>query len=132
MTTTPAAYDTLKNFFIDTKTKPCDYDMIVSGDLGKLGSDILRELLMKDGFDLGVNYMDCGHSIYLFEEESYQGGSGAGCSAVVLATYILDKLKDKTFSKVLLVATGALMSTITNQQGDSIPGVAHLIEIERV
>ena len=128
----PAAYDTLKNFFIDSKTKPCDYDMIISGDLGKLGSDILRELLMKDGFDLGVNYMDCGHSIYLFEEESYQGGSGAGCSAAVVSAYVLKKLKEKKFNKVLVVATGALMSTVTNQQGDSIPCVAHLVELENV
>ena len=128
----PAACDTLCVFFRETNTKPQDYDLIVTGDLGKLGSDILRDLMEKEGFILSQEYMDCGHSIYSFDEESYQGGSGAGCSAVVLATYILDKLKDKTFSKILLVATGALMSTITNQQGDSIPGVAHLIEIVRV
>ena len=128
----PAAYDTLKNFFIDTNTKPRDYDMIVSGDLGKLGSDILRDMLLKDGFDLGQNYMDCGHSIYLFEEESYQGGSGAGCSASVVSAYILEKVKQGVFKKVLVVATGALMSTVTNQQGDSIPCVAHLVQIEKV
>ena len=120
------------NFFNDTNTKPEDYDFIASGDLGKLGSDILRDLMEKNGFCLGQNYVDLGHAIYSFEEESYQGGSGAGCSAAVLATYILEKIKDKTFSKVLIVATGALMSTITNQQGDSIPSIAHLIEIERV
>ena len=84
------------------------------------------------GFVLGQNYSDLGHSIYSFEEESYQGGSGAGCSALLFSTYIIDKLKDKTFSKILLVATGALMSTITNQQGDSIPAVAHLVEVERI
>lgn len=128
----PAAYDTLKNFFCDTNTKPEDYDMVVSGDLGKLGSDILRDMLLKEGFDLGQNYMDCGHSIYLFEEESYQGGSGAGCSAAVLSAYILKKMKDKKFKRILVVATGALMSTVTNQQGDSIPCVAHLIELESV
>ena len=128
----PAACDTMCNFFYDTNTKPDDYDFIASGDLGKLGSDILRDLMEEKGFVLGQNYSDLGHTIFSFEEESYQGGSGAGCSAVVLATYILDKLKDKTFSKVLLVATGALMSTITNQQGDSIPAIAHLVEIVRV
>lgn len=127
----PAACDTLCNFFSDTKTKPNDYDFIATGDLGKLGSDILRDMIAEKGFVLGKNYADCGHGMYLFEEESYQGGSGAGCSALVLATYILDKFQDKTFSKVLLVATGALMSTITNQQGDSIPAVAHLIELVR-
>ena len=127
----PAACDTLCNFFADTKTKPSDYDFIATGDLGKLGSDILRDLMKKKGFLLEQNYSDIGHSIYSFDEESYQGGSGAGCSASVLATYIIDKLLDGTFKRVLVVATGALMSTISNQQGDSIPSVAHLIELEK-
>lgn len=126
----PAACDTLCSFFDDTKTKPNDYDFIATGDLGKLGSDILRDLCEKQGYTLGKNYTDCGHSIYLFEEESYQGGSGAGCSASVLATYVLDKMEKGEFKKVLIVATGALMSTTTNQQGDSIPSVAHLIELQ--
>ena len=125
----PAACDTLCNFFDDTKTKPDDYDFIATGDLGKLGSDILRDLMSKKGYELNQNYADLGHSIYSFDEESYQGGSGAGCSASVLATYIMDKLLDGTFKKVLLVATGALMSTTSNQQRDSIPSVAHLIEL---
>ncbi len=129
MTIAPAACDTLVNFFSDTKTHPDDYDFIASGDLGKLGSDILRDLIEKRGYKLGQNYIDLGHAIYAFEEDLYQGGSGAGCSASVLATYIIDKLKDETFKKVLIVATGALMSTTTNQQGDSIPSVAHLIEL---
>ena len=128
----PAACDTLCNYFDDTQTIPDDYDFIATGDLGKLGSDILRDLVEKRGFKLKQNYADLGHTIYSFEEESYQGGSGAGCSASILATYIIDKLNDKTFSKVLLVSTGALMSTVTNQQGDSIPAVAHLIELVRV
>ena len=125
----PAACDTLCNFFDETKTKPQDYDLIASGDLGKFGSDILRDMMEKRGYILSDEYMDCGHSIYSFEEESYQGGSGAGCSAAVLSGYILKKMKDGIFKKVLIVATGALMSTITNQQGDAIPSVAHLIEI---
>ncbi len=128
----PAACDTLCNFFADTKTNPDDYDYIATGDLGKLGSDILRKLMSDKGYVLGQNYSDLGHSIYAFEEESYQGGSGAGCSAAILATYICDKLKDETFKKILVVATGALMSTTSNQQGDSIPSVAHLIQIEKV
>lgn len=128
----PAACDTLCNFFDDTKTKPRDYDFIATGDLGKLGSDVLRDLMAKKGYDLGQNYADIGHSIYSFKEESYQGGSGAGCSASVLSTYIIDKMSEGKFKKVLLVATGALMSTITNQQGDSIPSVAHLVEFQKV
>ena len=125
----PAASDTLCAYFKDTKTKPTDYDFIATGDLGKLGSDILRDMMEKAGYSLGQEYTDLGHSIYLFEEESYQGGSGAGCAASVFSTYIFDKLLDGTFKKVLLIATGALMSTLSNQQGDSIPSVAHLIEV---
>lgn len=124
----PAACDTLCNFFSDTKTSPDDYDLIATGDLGKFGSDILRDLIEQKGYKLNQNYIDLGHAIYSFSEESYQGGSGAGCSASILATYIYDKLIRGEFKKVLLVSTGALMSTTSNQQGDSIPSVAHLIE----
>ena len=127
----PAACDTLCNFFNDTNTKPNDYDFIATGDLGKLGSDILRKLMEDKGFYLEQNYSDLGHSIYKFEEESYQGGSGAGCSATILATYIIDKILCGKFNKVLLIATGALMSTVSNQQGDAIPAVAHLVQINR-
>ena len=127
----PAACDTLCNFFEETGKKPKDYDLIVSGDLGKLGSDILRDMMNKRGFVLNSEYMDCGHSIFSFDEESYQGGSGAGCAAAVLSAYILKKMKNRNYKKVLIIATGALMSTVTNQQGDSIPCVAHLIELER-
>lgn len=125
----PASAASLIDFFNDTKTKPDDYDLIATGDLGKLGSDILRDLLEKEGYMLGQNYIDIGHSIYSFKEESYQGGSGAGCSACVLASYILEKMKKGELKKVLIAATGALMSTTTNQQGDSIPAVSHLIEL---
>ena len=125
----PAACDTLVNFFKETKSTPQDYDLIASGDLGKLGSDILRDMLKKEGFNLFNKYMDCGHSIYSFDEDSYQGGSGAGCSASVLSAYILNKMKEGVYKKVLVIATGALMSTVTNQQGDAIPSVAHLIEL---
>ena len=126
----PAACDTLISFFNDTKTKPVDYDLIATGDLGKLGSDILRDMIEENGYMLGQNYIDIGHSIYSFNEDSYQGGSGAGCSASVLASYIVEKLKKKELNRVLILATGALMSTTSNQQGDSIPAVAHLIELE--
>ena len=126
----PAAAETLYNFLRDTKSLPNDYDLIATGDLGKLGSDIFRELVEKRGYVLEQNYIDLGHSIYSFEEESYQGGSGAGCAPALLSAYIIDKLNNNIFKKVILIATGALMSTVTNQQGDSIPSVAHLIELE--
>lgn len=126
----PAAVDTLTTFLKDTGTKASDYDLIATGDLGKLGSDIFRDMLSKNNIEIGNNYIDCGHMIYSQSEEVMQGGSGAGCSASVLATYIYQKLKAKKFKKVLLLATGALMSTTTNQQGDAIPAVSHLIMME--
>ena len=92
--------------------------------------DRLKSLRKENGYTLGQNYIDIGHSIFSFNEDSYQGGSGAGCSASVLASYIAEKLKKKEFNRVLVLATGALMSTTSNQQGDSIPAVAHLIELQ--
>ncbi len=126
----PAAYETLYAFFKDTNTSPKDYDLIATGDLGKLGSDILRDLLAKVDIKLGANYMDCGHCLFNAEQKTFQGGSGAGCSAIVLNSYIYDKMKNKEFNRVIFVATGALMSTTTNQQGETIPCVAHLVLIE--
>jgi len=126
----PAAMETLTAFFEDTKTTQKDYDLIATGDLGKLGSDILKDLMAKNGFDLETNYIDCGHMIYNIEQDTMQGGSGAGCSAVVLNSYIVNKMKKGDFKKVILISTGALMSTTTNQQGDSIPCIAHLVYLE--
>jgi stage V sporulation protein AD len=126
----PAAADTLSAFLKDTGTAPNDYDLIATGDLGKLGSDIMRDLMSQKNIYLGNNYIDCGHLIYSVSEECMQGGSGAGCSASVMSAYIYQKLKQKKFNKVLLLATGALMSTTTNQQGDAIPAVSHLVMLE--
>ncbi len=126
----PAAMTTLVNFFKQSNTGPEDYDLIVSGDLGKLGSDILKDLMVSKGYPLGKNYMDCGHSIYNNEQKTFQGGSGAGCSASVLNSYILGKLETGEFSRVVFMATGALMSTTTNQQGDTIPCIAQLVVFE--
>jgi stage V sporulation protein AD len=126
----PAAMNTLVTFFEQTYSGPEEYDLIVTGDLGKLGSDILRDLMIGKGYPLGKNYMDCGHSIYNNEQKTFQGGSGAGCSACVLNSYILDKLFAGELKRVVFVATGALMSTTTNQQGDSIPCIAQLVLLE--
>ena len=126
----PAAASSLVEYFKDTKTLPSDYDLIATGDLGKLGSDILKDLMEEEGYHLGQNYTDCGHMIYSSIQNSFQGASGAGASASVFNSYIYDKLKTGEFKKVLLLATGALMSVTTNQQGDTIPGVSHLIMFE--
>ena len=126
----PAAMDTLVKFFKDTNTAPSDYDMVITGDLGKLGSDILRDLMMAKGYPLGQEYSDCGHSLYSVTQKTFQGGSGAGASASVFNSYIIQKLKNKELKKVVFMPTGALMSTTTNQQGDTIPCIASLVVLE--
>ena len=128
----PAAMSTLLEFFNDTHTVPDDYDLIATGDLGKLGSDILKDLMIEAGLPLGQNYTDCGHMIYSSLQNSFQGGSGAGASASICNSYIYQKLKKGELKKVILVATGALMSVTTVQQGDSIPCIAHLVCFEGV
>lgn len=127
----PAARSTLVHFFDDTKTYPGDYDLIVTGDLGKFGSDILIELMKDSPYPLEKEkYFDCGAYIYEGSEKLYQGGSGAGCSASVLASYIYKNLLMREVKNVIFVATGALLSTTSSMQGESIPGIAHLVEIE--
>ena len=126
----PAAMTTLISHFEDTKTNPNDYDLIVTGDLGKLGSEILRDLMEKNGYPLGQNYSDCGHMMYTSNQRTFQGGSGAGCSASILNSYINKQLKTGKFNKVLFAATGALLSTLSSQQGDSVPGICHAVVIE--
>lgn len=126
----PAAMDTIMTHLKATNTKVDDYDLIATGDLGKLGSEILVDLLERKGIKLGQNYSDCGNLIYNKSEKVFMGGSGSGCSATVFNSYIMSKLKSGAFKKVLLVATGALLSTTTSQQGDSIPGIAHAVCIE--
>ena len=126
----PSCCQTLISHFKDTNTKPDDYDLIVSGDLGKLGSEILLDLMEDNGYKLGVNYNDCGQIIFNGKQNVLMGGSGCGCSASVLNSYILQKIKQKEYKKVLFVATGALLSTTSSQQGETIPGISHAVVIE--
>lgn len=128
----PAAADTIKAHIQNMNKKVDDYDFIATGDLGKLGSEILIDLMENDGIILKQNYSDCGCMMYDKSERVFMGGSGAGCSASVLNSYILKKLKTGEFKRVLLVSTGALMSTTSSQQGDTIPGIAHAVEFEYV
>lgn len=128
----PAACDTIKAHLENTKKTVDDYDFIATGDLGKLGSEILFDLMENAGIILKQNYSDCGCMIYDKSERVFMGGSGAGCSASVLNSYIINKLKTGEFKRVLLVSTGALMSTTSSQQGDTIPGIAHAVELEYV
>ena len=126
----PAAMNTLIAHFEDTNTKPKDYDLILTGDLGKLGSEILRDLMERNGYPLGKNYSDCGQMIYNDHQHTYQGGSGAGCSASVFNSFVLGQLSKKVYKKVLFLATGALLSPTTTFQGDSIPAISHAVIIE--
>ena len=126
----PAAMGTLVRHFEDTNTKPDDYDLIVTGDLGKLGSEILIDLMEDKGYKLGINYCDCGQMMYRRRQEALMGASGCGCSASILNSFLIKKLRDGTYKKILFMATGALLSTLSTQQGDSIPGIAHAIVIE--
>lgn len=126
----PAAYRSILNHFKDTDRSPNYYDLILTGDLGALGSRILKHLTKESGINIDKNHVDCGEMIYNIDEKEFQGGSGAGCSAVVLNSYIYQKLKNKELNKVLFIATGALLSTLSTQQGESIPAIAHIVAIE--
>lgn len=127
----PAAMHTMLAMFLDTNTTPNDYDLIITGDLGKLGSDILRDLMKEKGYTLGQNYTDCGCLIYNHDQECYQGGSGAGCSASVISSFILKKMEKGEYKKVAYLATGALMSSQSCYQGETIPCISHAIIFER-
>ena len=106
--------------------------MIVTGDLGALGSRIVKDLLWEKGIDIQNNHVDCGEIVYNVIEDEFQGGSGAGCSAVVFHSYLMDKIRKGNLNKVLFVATGALLSTVSSGQGESIPCIAHAVAIENV
>ncbi|MCL2848281.1 MAG: stage V sporulation protein AD [Firmicutes bacterium] len=126
----PSALDTLICLLSDTGYSVEDFDLIITGDLGKLGSDMLRDLALEQGILLGKNYTDCGVLIYDSTQDCYQGGSGAGCSAVVFNGFILEMIKQKRYKRIALLATGALLSPQSVLQGESIPGICHGVVIE--
>lgn len=126
----PAAADTIAAFFQDTATGPENYDLIVTGDLSAVGSDLMRELLGRQGIDLGTRHADCGLMIYdRNKQDVHAGGSGCGCSGSVLCSYLLGKMERRELNSILFVGTGALMSPTSSQQGESIPGIAHLVHL---
>lgn len=126
----PAAADTIERHFRDLGTSPTDYDLIVTGDLSRIGSVIVRELLAESGFDISDVYNDCGLMIYRPDQKVFAGGSGCACSAVVTYGYLLHELDRGTFRRLLIVATGALLSQTMVQQKQSIPAVAHGVVLE--
>lgn len=128
----PAAAHTLVRHFYETGRTPDYYDYIISGDLGKYGSELLRMLCKSDGLMLGSNYFDCGAEIYGDDEKRYQGGSGAGCSTSVFNSFVYKKLKKGEINRVLFMPTGALMSKDSSLQGESIPAIAQAVCIENI
>lgn len=126
----PAVVDSLCDYFAESKTNPKDFDVIITGDLGTLGTRILKDLMQKRGYDISANHLDCGELIYNIAEEEYQGGSGAGCCAVVFCSYIFKMMLLKKYRRILFIPTGALLSTLSSQQGESIPGIANVIELQ--
>lgn len=125
----PAAADTLLRYFAATGTTPEDFDAILTGDLGEVGTALLREQMFNEGVPL-PNHQDCGCLLYDTRSQKVQaGGSGAGCSASVLCAHVLPKLQQGEWKRVLFLSTGALMSQTTFLQGESIPGIAHCVEL---
>ena len=125
----PAAAQTLLHYFADTGTTPQDFDAIFTGDLGEVGSTLLHELMHKADCPV-ENHQDCGCLLYDVAAQNVQaGGSGAGCSAAVLCAWVLPRLFDGRFKRVLFLSTGALMSQTTFLQGETIPGIAHCVEL---
>jgi len=127
----PAALSTIRSHLEDTKSAPEDFDLIVTGDLGQLGKEALLSLALKDGINLGAKLVDCGCMVFdINSQDVHAGGSGCGCSAIVLCGDLLNKLKFGKLKKILFCGTGALLSPTSTQQGLPIPGVCHAVAIQ--
>ncbi len=128
----PAAASTLIHYLEDTNTAPEDYDVIYTGDLGYVGTQCLYELCNKEGIDLRCKHSDCGNIIFNRDKQDiHAGGSGCGCSASVLASFIMHRFEQNDFKNILFMSTGALLSPTSSFQGESIPGIAHLVNIKK-
>lgn len=126
----PAAFDTIKQHLEDTGRDPDYYDLIVTGDLAKIGHRLVQVLGEKQGLDLSRNFTDCGLLIYDTSQDVHAGGSGCACSAVVTAGFLLEEMQAGRYQKILGLGTGALHSPIASQQGETVPGIAHAVAIE--
>lgn len=126
----PAAYTTIRQHFADTGLSPADYDLIITGDLGQHGKELLLTMAQQDGLQIGGKIADCGTMIFdVLKQDVHSGGSGCGCSAVTLCGYLLGQLQRGKLKKILFCGTGALLSPTSTQQGLSIPGVCHAVSI---
>ncbi len=129
----PAAADTVYQNLKDFGRRPEDYDRIITGDLGKVGQRALLDLLLERDVDIAKQHMDCGIEIYDGEkQDTHAGGSGCGCSAVVLSAYVLQKIAEGTWKRVLFVPTGALLSKTSFNEGQNVPGIAHGVVLEHL
>lgn len=128
----PAAVDTLVTHFRDTGRRPNDYDLILTGDLGAVGKELTLRLAEVEGYDLASNYQDCGLLIFGPEEDVHAGGSGCACSAVVVAGWLVNKMRDGTYRRVLGIGTGALLSKTSTEQAETIPCIGHAVALEMV
>ena len=127
----PAAMDTIIQNFEDFGRSEQDYDRIITGDLGYVGQSILFDLVRGKGYDIRKKHLDCGMTIFDQEtQDTHAGGSGCGCAAVTLASFIIPKIEKGEWKRVLFVPTGALMSTVSFNEGASVPGIAHGIVLE--
>ena len=126
----PAAASVVAAHFKDFGTDPSEYDQIITGDLGMVGKDILIDILRSEGYDIADRYIDCGIEIYGRDAQAQAGGSGCGCSAVMLAGYVLKQLEIGEWKRGLFVPTGALLSVVSFNEGNSIPGIAHAVRLE--
>ena len=126
----PAAWDTINTHFADLNRTPEDYDLIVTGDLGQLGKNILMDLAGRDKIPLGGKLTDCGTLVFdQLSQDVHSGGSGCGCSAITLCGYLLNKLAQGELKRILFCGTGALLSPTSTQQGLPIPGVCHAVSL---
>lgn len=126
----PAAADTIIQHFKDTGRQPSDYDLIFTGDLATIGKALTEQMVKQAGYDISDNFTDCGMLIFDPSQDTHAGGSGCGCSAVVLTGYLLKKIISGKYKRILGVGTGALLSPTSTLQGESIPGIGHAVVID--
>ena len=126
----PAALSTIRAHFNDLNIDENAYDLIVTGDLGQIGKDVLLSMAQREGLNIGGKLTDCGTLIFdIIKQDVHAGGSGCGCSAITLCSYLLNKLTSGKLNKILFCGTGALLSPTSTQQGLPIPGVCHAVSI---